>query len=381
MANTKKMIQGNKACALAAIHAGVRFSAGYPITPASEIGEILAEELPKVGGRFIQMEDELGSMGAVIGSSVMGVKALTCSSGPGIDLKQENIAYAAMTEIPVVIVDVQRSGPSTGGATVCAQGDIIQAKYGRSGDCPMIALYPNSVKEIYKTTVRAYNLSEKYMTPVMLLLDETIGHMRENIDLAEYANLEVINRKLPTVPPDKYQPYEPAEDGVVRLMPFGNDKGYRYVINGMHHAANGMPNLSNAAIKTSIDRINNKLEKNKEDIWEWEEQNTEDAEILVVAVGCVSRSATEAVRIMREKGYKVGLFRPITIWPFADKPLQKAMAKAKAVIVPEMNKGQLIHMVKEYAKDSIKLVPLNIYDGSLIMPEQIMQAIEEVNVK
>lgn len=381
MPNKKKMIQGNKACALAAIKAGVRFSAGYPITPASEIGEILSEELPKVGGTFIQMEDEIASMGAVIGSSVMGVKALTCSSGPGIDLKQENLSYAAMTEIPVVLVDVQRSGPSTGGATVCAQGDIMQSKYGRSADCPMIVLYPNSVKEIYKTTIRAYNLSEKYMSPVVLLLDETIGHMRENIDLSEYENLKIIDRKLPEVPPDQYLPYEPDKEGIVHLMPFGNDKGYRYVINGMHHDSNGMPNLSTTSIQHSLDRINGKLERHKEDIWEWEEMNTDDADILIVAVGCVSRSATEAVRIMRDKGYKVGMFRPITIWPFIDEPLRKVMEKAKTVIVPEMNRGQLIHKVKEIAYDDVKVVPLDVYDGSLIMPEQITKAIEEVNEK
>jgi 2-oxoglutarate ferredoxin oxidoreductase subunit alpha len=381
MADTKKLIQGNKACTMGAIKAGVRFCASYPITPASEIGEILSEELPKVGGKFIQMEDEIASMGAVIGSSVMGVKAITATSGAGFDLKQENIAYAAMTEIPVVIVDVQRSGPSTGGATVCAQGDLMQVKYGRSGDCPMIVLYPNSVKEIYKTTIRAFNLSEKYMSPVILLMDETIGHMRENIDLSEYDDIEIINRKRPDVSPEEYKPYEPAEDGIVRLMPFGNKEGYRYVIQGMHHGNDGMPNLSPQTLQCSLDRINGKLDRHKEDIWEWEEIDTKDADIIVVAVGCVSRSATEAVREMRKKGIKAGLFRPITLWPFPDEPLQDAMKNAKAVIVPEMNMGQLVHKVREYTTDNIKVVPLNIYDGTVIMPEQIENVIEEVNKK
>lgn len=379
MANAKKLIQGNRACTMAAIKAGARFCASYPITPASEIGEYLAEDLPKVGGKFIQMEDEIASMGAVIGASVMGVKSITATSGAGFDLKQENIAYAAMTEIPVVIVDVQRSGPSTGGATVCAQGDLLQVKYGRSGDCPMIVLYPNSVKEIYKTTIRAFNLAEKYMSPVILLMDETIGHMRENIDLSEYENLEIFNRRKPEVAPEDYQPYQPAEDGIVRLMPFGNKEGYRYVIQGMHHGANGMPNLSPETLQCSLDRINGKLDRHKEDIWEWEEIDTEDADIVVVSLGCVSRAATEAVRVMRKQGIKVGSFRPITLWPFPDEPLKKVLKNAKAVIVPEMNMGQLVHLVREQASDSTKVVPLNVYDGTVIMPEQIEKVIKEVN--
>ena len=372
-----KLLQGNEACALGAIKAGVKFCAGYPITPSSEVMEKLAEELPKVGGKFIQMEDEIASMGAVIGASVMGVKSLTCTSGPGFDLKQENIAFAAMTEIPTVIVNVQRSGPSTGGATVSAQGDLLQAKYGRSGDCPTIALYPNSVKEIFETTIRAYNLSEKYMTPVILLMDETIGHMRENINLDEYENIEIINRKLPEVPPEEYLPYQPDETGVVRLIPFGNDQNYRYVINGMHHTAHGMPSLTKESIYNSIERINGKIDRNQEDIWEWEEIDTEDADILVVACGCVSRSAIEAVKIARAKGLKAGLFRPITIWPFITDPLEKAMKNAKTVIVPEMNRGQLVHKIKELAGCDTKVVQLNIFDGTLIMPEQIAAVIEE----
>jgi len=373
-----KLLQGNQACALAAIQAGVKFCAGYPITPSSEIMEILAEELPKVGGKFIQMEDEIASSGAIIGASVMGVKSLTPTSGPGFDLKQEHIAFAAMAEIPIVVVDVQRSGPSTGGATICAQGDLMQAKYGRSGDCPTIALYPNSVKEIYKTTIRAYNLSEKYMTPVILLLDETIGHMRENVNLADFEGLEIIDRKLPEVSAADYLPYQPDESGVVRLMPFGNDKDYRYVINGMHHNEHGMPSLTKDSIFNSIERINGKIDRNREDIWEWEEIDTADADTLVIACGCVSRSAIEAVKTARAQGYKVGMFRPITIWPFLDAPLKKALKNIKTVIVPEMNRGQLVHKVNEIVGSDVKVVQLNIFDGSLIMPEQITKVIEEV---
>ena len=205
--------------------------------------------------------------------------------------------------------------------------------------------------------------------------------MRENIDLSEYDDIEIINRKRPDVSPEEYKPYEPAEDGIVRLMPFGNKEGYRYVIQGMHHGNDGMPNLSPQTLQCSLDRINGKLDRHKEDIWEWEEIDTKDADIIVVAVGCVSRSATEAVREMRKKGIKAGLFRPITLWPFPDEPLQDAMKNAKAVIVPEMNMGQLVHKVREYTTDNIKVVPLNIYDGTVIMPEQIENVIEEVNKK
>ncbi len=375
--DNNKLLQGNQACAMGAIKAGVKFCAGYPITPSSEIMEILAEELPKVEGKFIQMEDEIASVGAIIGASVMGVKSLTPTSGPGFDLKQENIAFAAMAEIPVVIVDVQRSGPSTGGATICAQGDLMQAKYGRSGDCPIIALYPNSVKEIYKTTIRAFNLAEKYMTPVILLLDETIGHMRENINVDDYQDMEIINRNFPEESATDYLPYRPDESGVVRLVPFGNDKGYRYVISGMHHTENGMPSIAKNSIQNSIERINGKIDKNKEEIWEWEEIDTEDAETLVIACGCVSRSAVEAVKVARSKGYKAGLFRPITIWPFLDEPLKEALKNIKTVIVPEMNQGQLVHKINELINKDVKVVQLNIFDGSLIMPEQIIEVIEE----
>ncbi|KJS86707.1 MAG: 2-oxoglutarate ferredoxin oxidoreductase subunit alpha [Peptococcaceae bacterium BICA1-8] len=372
-----ELLQGNQACALGALKAGVEFCAGYPITPASEVMEILAEKLPETGGRFIQMEDEIAGMGAIIGASVMGKKVLTPTSGPGFDLKQENLAFAAMAEIPCVVVNVQRSGPSTGGATISAQGDLMQAKYGTSGDSPRIVLYPNSVKEIYGTTITAFNLAEKYMTPVILLMDETIGHMRENVCLDEFDNVEIINRKFPDVAPENYHPYEPDETGIVKLAPFANGKGYRYVINGMHHTIDGMPSLTPENIYKTISRINDKVERYKEDIWQWEEQQTEDADIIIFAAGCVSRSASEAVKQLRAAGHKVGLFRPISIWPFPDEPLAKAIKNAKMVLVAEMNRGQLIHKVKEIATDNLKVVPLNIYDGTVIMPEHIIQSIKE----
>ncbi|HYF84419.1 MAG TPA: 2-oxoacid:acceptor oxidoreductase subunit alpha [Clostridia bacterium] len=372
-----QLMQGDEACAMGAIKAGVKFCAGYPITPASEIMEILAEKLPESDGVFIQMEDEIASMGAIIGASVMGFKSITPTSGPGFDLMQENLAFAAMAEIPCVVVDVQRSGPSTGGATNPAQGDLFQAKYGRSGDCPSITLYPNSVKEIYKMTIHAFNLSEKYMTPVVLLMDETIGHLKESICLDDYKTMEIVNREVPTLSPEEYHPYATDESGIVKLMPFGNDKGYRYVINGMHHTIDGMPNLNRPNTYQTIERINGKIDRNQQDIWQWEEKNTDDADILIIACGCVSRSANEAMRIARDSGYKVGLFRPISIWPFPAEPLMKAVRNVKTIIVPELNRGQLIHIIKEFVPDTVKVVPLNIFDGSVIMPDQIIKALEE----
>ncbi|MGI6603559.1 MAG: 2-oxoacid:acceptor oxidoreductase subunit alpha [bacterium] len=371
-----QLIQGNQACALGALKAGVRFCAGYPITPSSEVMEILAEELPKVGGRFIQMEDELASIGAIIGASMMGQKAIAATSGPGFDLMQENLGFAAMAEMPIVLVDVQRSGPATGGATLPAQGDLMQSKYGTSGDSPRIVLYPNSVAEIYKTTIQAFNLAEQYMTPVILLMDEVIGHMRESVDLTQYDNFEIVNRRTTDVPPEEYHPYQTDETGIPILMPFGT--GYRYVIQGMHHTIDGMPNLSPANVDRTIRSINSKIERHKEKIWQWEEVATEDAEILIVAVGCVSRSAEEAVNVLRERGLKVGLFRPITIWPFPEKPLAQVLARTKKVVIPEMNFGQLVYKVKEVKPDAVEIVPLNKYDGTLIMPEEIIRAIEEV---
>jgi 2-oxoglutarate ferredoxin oxidoreductase subunit alpha len=371
-----QLLQGNEACALGALKAGVKFCAGYPITPSTEIPELLAEKLPQVGGRFIQMEDEISSIGAIIGASVMGDKAITATSGPGFDLMQENLGFAALAQIPIVIVDVQRSGPATGGATLPSQGDLMQSKWGTSGDSPRIVLYPNSVSEIYKTTINAFNLAEKYMTPVILLSDEVIGHMRENVNLKEMDSIPITNRRQTDIAPEEYHPYQTDDSGVPILMPFGS--GYRYVIQGMHHTVDGMPNLSPANVKRTIFSINNKIEKNKEAIWQWEEKQIDDADIIIVAAGCVSRSAEEAVEVLRAKGLKVGLFRPITIWPFPDQPLEKILANAKTVIVPEMNMGQLIHKIKEIKPDNVQAVQLNKYDGTLIMPDEIIQAIEEV---
>lgn len=372
-----QLLQGNEVCALAAINSGVKFSAGYPITPSSEIIEVLSAKLPDAGGKFIQMEDELASMGAIVGASVMGVKSITVTSGPGFDLMQENLAFAAMAEIPCVVVDVQRSGPSTGGATNPSQGDLMQVKYGRSADTSVIALYPNSVKEIYQMTIEAFNMSETYMTPVVLLMDEIIGHLRESICMDDYSDIKLVTRKLPVCDSKDYHPYATDETGIVKLMPFGNKEGFHYVINGMHHTEDGMPNISPVNTRKTISRINDKIDRYERDIWRWEEKNVKDAEILIVACGAASRSAAEAADIARKKGKGVGVFRPISIWPFPIEPFRIAAKGVKKIIVPEMNRGQLVHIIKENTLETIEVVLIQHYDGTAIMPEHILKALEE----
>ena len=372
-----QLLQGNEVCALAAVNCGVKFCAGYPITPSSEIIEVLSAALPDAGGTFIQMEDELASMGAIIGASVMGVKSITATSGPGFDLMQENLAFAAMAEIPCVVVDVQRSGPSTGGATNPSQGDLMQVKYGRSADTSVIALYPNSVKEIYQMTIEAFNFSETYMTPVILLMDEIIGHLRESICIGDYSDMKLAARKLPSCDPKEYHPYAADETGIVKLMPFANKEGYHYVINGMHHTEDGMPNVSPENTRRTISRINDKIDRYEREIWRWEEKKTEDAEILIVACGAASRSAAEAAKTAGERGKRVGVFRPISIWPFPVEPFKKAAEGVKKIIVPEMNRGQLVHIIKEHIPENIEVVSVQHYDGTAIMPEHILKALEE----
>jgi 2-oxoglutarate/2-oxoacid ferredoxin oxidoreductase subunit alpha len=373
-----EFIQGNEACALGALKANVQFCAGYPITPSSEIMEILSGKIYENNGRCIQMEDEIASMGAVIGASVMGKKSITITSGPGFDLKQENIGFASMAEIPCVIVDVQRSGPSTGGATNPGQGEIMQSRYGTSGDTLKIVLYPNSVEEVYFMTIQAFNYAEKYMTPVVLLMDETLGHMRESINLEKYNNIVVMNRRKTNRSVEEYFPYQPEEDGIVSLVPFANDEGYRYVINGMHHNEKGMPDVKPEHIKNCILRVNGKIERHQKDIFTSESYLCEDAEYLIVACGSVSRSAKEAVKQLREKGVKAGLYRPITIWPFDYQSLAELGQQVKGIVVPEMNTGQLIHSVVEAVGNQVPVRGVNIVDGTIIKPEHIINAIKEM---
>ncbi len=369
-----RLIQGNQACAEGALAAGVTFFAGYPITPSTEVMEILAEELPKRGGKFLQMEDEIASMGAVCGASLTGVKAITATSGPGFSLKQELIGYAAMAELPVVIVNVQRSGPSTGLPTSPAQGDVMQSRWGTHGDHGILVLSPASVKESYEVMIKAVNFAEKFRTPVIFLLDEVIGHMRERVELPEEGSCEIIDRKVPTGAPADYLAYKPEADGVPPMAPFGS--GYRYHVTGLMHGYNGLPNSTAAMTTEVIDRMHTKLEQAKEEITLYEEYEMADAEHVVIAYGGTARSAIAAVKAARAKGIKAGLLKLITIWPFPGDVVQKAAAKAKTVIVPEMNYGQLIGEVERYVgRDKVRGV--NRFDGTILTPDDILAALVE----
>lgn len=368
-----KLVQGNEACVEGALAAGMRFFAGYPITPSTEIAEISSQKLPKLGGKFIQMEDELASMAAIIGGSLAGLKSMTATSGPGFSLMQENIGYAAITEIPCVIVNVQRGGPSTGLPTSPAQGDVMQAKWGTHGDHPAVALTPNSVQETYEYTVKAFNIAEKYRTPVILLMDETVGHMREKMVFKDISEMEIINRKKPTCKPEDYVAYRPDDDMIPPMASFG--EGYRYHVTGLTHDETGFPTNSNEISEKLINRIVDKIEKNIDDFAYYEEYKLEDAEVVIIAYGGVSRSAKSAVDALRKKNIKAGLFRPVTIWPFLENQINKISKNAKEIYVAEMNLGQYFLEVDRVAGKNCTIKKINKINGELISPDEIVKAI------
>ncbi len=374
---TIKLMQGNEACVEGAIAAGMKFYAGYPITPSTEIAELSAEKLPRIGGRFIQMEDEIASISATIGAAISGAKAMTATSGPGFSLKQEGIGYAVITETPCVIVNVQRGGPSTGLPTAPAQGEIMQARWGTHGDHSIIALYPWSVKEIYNTTIRAFNLAEKYRTPVILLMDEVIGHMREKIEISNQDEIETYNRKKPTCSPEEYKPYKVKEGEIVPEMA-GFGEGYRFHVTGLVHGESGFPTGNEKIAETLINRLINKIEDNVDDIVEVDEYLIDDADIAIVAFGSTARSAKSAVDNLRKEGIKVGLFRPITIWPLAEKELVNLSKKVKRIVVVEMNMGQYFLEVDRVAGKHTKVEKYGRLNGELITPEEIIAFIKEV---
>jgi len=371
--NTYKLIQGNEACVEGALAAGMRFYAGYPITPSTEIAEISAQKLPLMDGKFIQMEDEIASIAAIIGASLTGMKSMTATSGPGFSLMQENLGYAAITEIPCVIVNVQRGGPSTGMPTSPAQGDVMQAKWGTHGDHPSVALTPNSVQEAYEYTIKAFNIAEKYRTPVIMLLDETVGHMREKLMFRDPSEIEIINRKKPTCSPEEYKAYKPDEDMIPEMASFG--EGYRYHVTGLTHGEDGFPTNNNDISGRLIQRIVDKIEKNIDDMTYYEEYKMDDAEIAIVAYGGVSRSAKSAVDEMRAKGIKVGLFRPITIWPLLEKQIKSVSEAVNKIYVAEMNLGQYSLEVERVVSKSCKVNKINKVNGELITPQEIIDAV------
>jgi len=376
VAKKAALLQGNEACAQGALYAGCKFFGGYPITPSTEVAEVLSGELPKIGGKFIQMEDEIGAMASVIGASLTGLKALTATSGPGVSLKQELIGYACIAETPCVIINVMRGGPSTGMPTGPGQSDVMQARWGTHGDHAAIALVPNSCQEIFTETVRAFNLAEKYRMPVQVLYDEIVGHMRERIEFPEPGEIEVIDRTPPSVSPAEYMPYDPQFGDVPPLAAFGS--GFKFHVTGLNKAPDGFPTTKASLVDAEERRQLSKVDDHIADIEKNEEYLTEDAEVIFWAYGSTSRSARYAVNELRKEGIKAGLFRPITLWPFPEKRTSELASQAKAIVVPEMNLGQMIFEVERVARGACPVVGVHRVDGEPINPGQIMAKAKEV---
>ncbi len=373
---TLKLLQGNEACAEGALYAGCTFFAGYPITPSTEVAEYMARRLPQIGGAFIQMEDEIAAMAAVIGGSLAGAKTLTATSGPGFSLKQENLGFGMLCEVPCVVIDVMRGGPSTGVPTGPSQSDIMQCKWGTHGDHPVICLTPGYVQEIFSETVRAFNLAEKYRTPVIVAFDEIVGHMRERIEIPDKGVLPIENRRRPTCSPAEYMPFDETKGDVPPVADFFS--GYRQHITGLNHASDGFPVNASPRIHTDELRLMRKVEANKKDIIRYEEYLLEDAQVAVFAYGVSGRSGKNAVEQARAAGIKAGLFRPLTIWPFPEEEVAAIASRVKAIVVPELSLGQIILEVERCAKGKCKVEGIFRVDGDPINPTQILDKIKEV---
>jgi 2-oxoglutarate ferredoxin oxidoreductase subunit alpha len=370
-----QLMQGNEACTEGAIAAGCRFYAGYPITPASEIAERMSYRMPQVDGTFIQMEDEIASMGAVIGASLAGVKSMTATSGPGFSLMQENLGFACIAEVPCVVVDVMRAGPSTGLPTNPSQGDVMQARWGTHGDHPIIVLCASSVLECFTLTFKAFNFAERYRTPVILLMDEVVAHMREKVVLPRAESLKIADRVKPSVPTEWYLPYEDTSFGVPPMGIFG--EGYRYHVTGLIHDIRGFPTLRKDEIEPFLLRLFRKISTHFGELQLCESFQVEDAELVIVAYGCLARSAHRAVLEARSQGRKVGLLKLITLWPFPRRFVEPLTRAKKTLLVPEMNMGQISREVKRVNQGSTQILSLNKIDGSVISPQEILKAILE----
>ena len=364
------LLQGNEAIVEGALAAGCRFFAGYPITPATEISEIMAYRLPAVDGTFIQMEDEIASMGAVVGASLAGVKAMTATSGPGFSLMQENLGFACVAEVPCVVVNVMRGGASTGLPTSVGQGDVMQARWGTHGDHPIIVLAVSSTRDCFDITLKAFNLSEKYRTPVIILSDEVVAHTREKIALPHAEEIEVVQRIRPSMPPEWYVPYEDNARGVPLMGIFGD--GYRYHVTGLIHDVRGFPTQRPDEIVPFMNRLFRKIYQHFFDIQMVAEESTGDAEILVIAYGSVARSARRAVRDARERGIKAGLLQLITLWPFPRQIVEPLLRQVRTVLMPELNMGQMSREVKRINQGVTRIETLNRIDGNLITPQEIL---------
>jgi 2-oxoglutarate ferredoxin oxidoreductase subunit alpha len=372
---TPILIQGNQAIAEGAIYAGARFFAGYPITPSTEIAEECSKKLPKVGGVYMQMEDELASMGAIVGASLTGVKSFTATSGPGFSLMQENLGMAIMGEVPCVLINVQRSGPSTGLATKPSQSDIMQIRWGRHGDQAIIALAPASVAECFDLTVKAFNLSEKFRVPVILATDEIVAHMRENFVMPEPGEIEVIDRKKPTGPVESYRPFEPQEDWISPLASYGDE--YVFHITSSMTGPEGYSNNDPENATWKIDQMHRKIEDHLDEIIEVKTFDVEDdLDVLFITFGGTTRAARAAALEAREKGTKAGVLQLVTVWPFPDAEVAKYAGKAKKIVVPELNYGgQVAGEVQRVLGPAKDIRRVNKYNGNVITPQEILKAL------
>lgn len=374
----KRFIEGNIAIVEGAIAAGARFYAGYPISPSSEIAEYSSKMLPKVGGIYIQMEDEISSMAALLGASVAGKKVYTATSGPGVSLMQENLGLGIMSEIPAVLIDVQRSGPSTGAATKPAQGDIMQARWGTHGDHNIIALSPSSVQDCFDLTVKAFNLAEKYRTPVYLLTDESIGHLRETVTIRELDEGEIVNRPQPKPGTTQEELRTYCYDSTMPgpMPPFGS-REYLSRTTGSTHNEKGEFCPTPENITRVSYYLRNKIEANREDICMTRGYHLEDAEVVFISYGCSARSSYDAMEKLREEGIKAGLLQLLTVWPMPERQIRESLSKAKTVVIAEMNLGQVAGEIRKYNDYGCRIIQANRVDGMLITPDEIIAALKE----
>ena len=371
-----RLLQGNEAMALGALAAGCDFFAGYPITPASEITEYMSRELPARGAPFIQMEDEIASIGACVGASLAGRKAMTATSGPGFSLMQENLGYACIVEAPLVVVNVMRGGPSTGLPTNVAQGDVQQARWGTHGDHPAIVYCPSSVGECFELMVRAFNTAERFRTPVVFLADEMVAHLREKVVLPSEGDLEIIERRRPTVPPDWYVPYKTDGSLIPQLADLG--QGYRYHVTGLVHDERGFPTRRSDEVEPFYARLFGKISRHFDDLMLTREFSLEDAEVVLISYGCTARSAQAAVRLGRERGIRLGLLQLLSLWPFPRQAVEAALSGRKAALVPELNMGQVSREVKRVNDGRTQVLRHSKMDGTMITPEEILLRLKEV---
>jgi 2-oxoglutarate/2-oxoacid ferredoxin oxidoreductase subunit alpha len=368
-------IHGDAACAEGGLAAGCRFFAGYPITPATEVAERMARRLPEVSGVYIQMEDEIASMAAILGASWGGVKSMTSTSGPGFSLMLENIGLGMMTETPCVVVNVQRGGPSTGLPTLVGQADVMQARWGSHGDYGCIALAPASPQECFDLTVEAFNLAETYRQPVFVLSDEVIGHMTERVIIPKREDLRIVERLKPKASKNTYLPFDSSGPMPAPMAVAG--QGYHVHVTGLTHDERGYPVITDVVQERNIRHLVDKIRNNADKIIKYESIGLEDAEVVAVAYGCTSRVAMQAVRNLRSKGHKAGLLRLISIWPFPSKVIRKLADQVKAFVVPEINYGQIAYEVERTAQNKAETVLMALMGGSIHTPAEIEEALGE----